>query len=211
MGSCVTITVAADDRSLLTLDELRGAVGIEAGKDDAGLRRIGDRVAAAFASVCGVRAVPPVPPTFRAESLSEQLDLECGFERIYLARLPVTSIASITENGTVLAAEDWQLEPGTGRLERRVGGRLSTWRPGVVTVVYQAGWAIVPDDLKLAAEMMAGLLWSGSSSAGRDPYLKRERIEGATELEYWVPPGSDPLLIAKISDLLVPYTVASWG
>jgi hypothetical protein len=86
-------------------------------------------------------------------------------------------------------------------LYRLVDDNRVLWCASKVVIVYVAGWAAVPPDLKAAAKKLVTALWSEST---RDPNLKRERSEFG-ELEYWVPPTTDPLLSAEIQDLLRPY------
>lgn len=205
MDKFLTITTPAADRTLLTLDELRAATGQADGRRDGDLLRLNERLAAALARVCRIAAVPPTPPSFRLETLTEEFRPCRAPRALYLSRTPVTTIVSVMENETALTASDWKLDPGTGELLRLSNDYVVAWCARKITVAYQAGWDIVPDDLKLAAAMTARLLWADEDSAGRDPNLKRERIEGATELEYWVPPASDPLLSAEITELLAPY------
>jgi hypothetical protein len=121
---------------------------------------------------------------------------------LVLARRPLTSITSVTENGTVLDATGYEIRKGSGLLTRLSGDRFSCFPCGKITVVYAAGYATAPDDLKLAASKLAAALYSETA---RDPNLKRVDVVDVEEREYWVGPKDDPLLSEEISDLLAPY------
>jgi len=119
-----------------------------------------------------------------------------------LSRRPVSSVTSVTEGGAELESDDYELNTGSGVLTRLLDDEVSCWPTGKIVVVYVAGYATAPDDLKLAASKLATALYAEST---RDPNLKREDIPGVLEREYWVSPATDPLLSAEISDLLAPY------
>ena len=205
MTSLLTVVTPAADRALLTIDELREAAGVADGESDAALLRLGARVAAGIVSSCRVRRAGMTPPTLRLEGLSEAFRLECRTTSLWLSRIPVSAIASVTENGTVLTVADYEVNAASGEVTRLSGDEATEWPIGRVTIAYTAGWAEVPDDLRQAAMAAAGHLWS---DRGRDPNVKRERTEGEGEIEYWVAPASDPFLSQDIVDLLAPYTMA---
>lgn len=204
----LTVTSAADDRSLLTLDALRAATGVATGRADE-LRALGAAVAQTITRFCGIRAGGATPPTLRAETLTETFRLDDAPQRLVLARRPILSVTSVTEAGEALTLDtDYEIESAPGMLLRLCGDAPSCWRCGKIVVVYSAGWSTVPEDLALAASKLASLLWQ---EAGRDPNLKRVRIEGVSEREYWVPPSSDPLIPQEIAELLGAYCNASQG
>lgn len=202
--SILTVNTPAADRSLLTIEELREAVGVSGADEDAALARLGARVAAGIVSACRVRPGGATPATLRSEALTEVFRLGCSTSKLALSRFPVSAIASITEDGTILDAASYELNPASGEVARLSGDEPICWAARKVTVVYTAGWATVPETLALAAQKVAAMLWAED---GRDPNLKRERVEGATELEWWVPPASDPFLSQEIVELLGDYTV----
>lgn len=204
MSSLLTVLTPAADRALLTIDELREAAGLTDGESDAALLRLGARVAAGITASCRVRRAGTTPPTLRSEVLSEAFRVECRIGSLWLSRVPVSAIASVTEDGTALAADDYEIDTVSGEIKRLSGGEVTLWPIARVTVAYTAGWVEVPDDLRQAAMVAASHLWS---DRGRDPNTKRERTEGEGEIEYWVAPASDPFLSQDIIDLLAPYTM----
>jgi hypothetical protein len=197
----LTVTVPAPDRSLLTLAELRAATGQTTTDNDDALTTLGNGISAAIAAACNIAVAGTTPPTLRAETLSQtERTIECLYP-YRLARRPVTAIASVTVDGTALDPTAFEFDPA-GYLYRLDNDARVVWSFQKITIVYTAGWATVPDDLKLAASKLAAALWLG----GRDPNLRRVQIEGVGLREYWVPPTTDPLISQEIRELLRPYT-----
>lgn len=202
----LTVTIPATDRKLLTTEEIRAAVGVTGAEYDTQLNTLNSRVAASLARQCGVPFNGVVPPTFRLETLTEVFRSACA-NYILLARKPVVSIASVVVDGTTLDAENYEVSAGLGHLYRLTDDARVTWSAAKITVVYDAGWSEVPDDLKMAASKFARVLWAEDGpNAPTDPNMKRTRIEGVGEWERWVAPAADALLSAEIADLLAPYS-----
>lgn len=203
MRPTLAVTTAASDTGLLTLAELRAAVGVEGTGDDAALRVLGGRVADLIARACKVPSAGVTLPTLRLETVTDTFRLEVGrLQRLTLSRRPIVSVSSVTEAGTVLEATDYEIEAANGILLRLVSDLPAWWNCGKIVVAYQAGWATVPADLKAMAAKLAMILWSETA---RDPSLKRVRIDGVSEREYWVGPADDPLMPAEILQGLAPY------
>lgn len=199
----LTVTTPAADRSLLTIEELRDAVNVSDSDLDSRLATLGARVAASLAKMCGMDAIGTTPPTFRLETLTEVFRDVCA-PHLWLARSPVVSVASVVTAGSTVDAENYEID---GRRLYSLSSDARVWWSGAkITVVYDAGWAEVPDDLKTAAAKMARLLWAEDGPGGRaDPNLKRVRVEGMGEREWWVGGKDDPLANQEILDLLGPY------
>lgn len=120
---------------------------------------------------------------------------------LVLSRRPIVSVVSVTENDTALATDDYEIEVASGMLRRLSSGTETCWPCGKIVVVYTAGWATVPDDLKLAASRMAAHLWTEHD----DPYLKRESIPGVIDREWWVEASSGLAIPREVTELLGPY------
>jgi hypothetical protein len=193
----LTVTTPATDRSLLTLTELRAAAGVTDGSRDAKLILLGNGIAALMAQACQIPSSGIIPPTFRLETITETFRSDGNLESAILSRQPVASITSLSEAGTALVADDY--ENTAGILRRLSGGRLYPWSYGDLSVVYTAGWATVPDDLKLAATKF---VQAEIQSDGRDPMLKRKSTEGVSEYEWWVDPTKDSIVPAEVMDIL---------
>lgn len=209
-SSILTVSTAAADRSLLTIEELRQAAGVSGSGQDGNLTTLGARVAASLARACGIRQSGATPATFRLETLSEVFRLSGCARSLQLSRWPVTAIDSVTEDGVAVEADDYEVNPSNGILTRLSADSPVDWSARKVTIVYQAGWDEVPDDLKAAAAKLARDQWFADGPDGRDPNLKRVRVEGVDEVEYWVAPVSDPLLSAELRDLLADHIRTAW-
>lgn len=200
----LTVTTAATDYQLLSIEELRSAAGVIGNSDDTALTTIGLQIALAIANGCGVVAAGTSTPTLRQEVLEETIRLRYSIYGLPLSRRPIVSVSSVVEAGTTLAPEDYEI--ADGRLVRVSGEDETTWAAGKIVVAYTAGWDTVPDDLKLAASKLVGIVWSQSD---RDPMVRssRVRIEGIreTQTDYWVGPINGAALPADVMDLLSPY------
>lgn len=194
-----SVTTPATDLSLLTIAELRAAVGATDGSQDAELAIVGRRVSTAIARQCNIIDDGINPPTLLQETCTEIFRWDgCG--PLSLARRPVTSIVSVTIDGVVSDAADYEV---VGRnLYALTDDEVTDWQSGKITVVYVAGYATAPDDLKMAATK---LVTATSAESTRDPSIKREEIPGIMEVEYWVAPSGDSFLTQEVSDLLSPY------
>ncbi len=199
MMSRFSVTTPATELSLLTTDELRAAAGVTDGSEDAALLVAGRNVSTAIARQCNIIDDGVNPPTLLSETCTEIFRWEdCG--PLPLARRPVTSITSVTIDGDVVDAADYEV---TGRnLYALTDDEITDWASGKITVVYVAGYPTAPGDLKMAASRLVA---DANAQSGVSSNLKRVDIPGVIEEEYWVGPSSDPLVSRDVSDLLFPY------
>lgn len=202
MNSLFSVTSPSSDLSLLSIAELRTAVGAIDGSQDAALSTLGKGVSASIARQCGIASDGVNPPTLLRETCTEVFRVEKSVAKLVMARRPVTSVVSVVVGDETLDAADYEINTATGSLIRLVDDVQTDWLRGKITVVYQAGYGTAPDDLKLAATKLATAL---SAETARDPSLKREEIPGVMTQEFWVSPSDDPLLSKEIADLLSPY------
>lgn len=198
--SIFSVTDPADSLSLLTIAELRAAAGVKDGSRDAELTRLGDGLSTAIARFCNLVDDGINPPTLLSETCTEMFRWQDG-EAIRLARRPVTEIVGVTLDGNAVDAADYEIA-GTAWLRHLTNDAISDWPAGKITVVYKAGYEVVPPDVKLAASKLATAL---SAETARDPNLKREEVTGVMLREFWVGPADDPLLSQEIADGLLPY------
>lgn len=202
----LSVTTAATDLALLSPAELRSATGVESGQDT-DLAALGRRVAATITKACRVPAAGATTPTLRLETLTETFRLKAAQSMLVLSRRPLVAITSVVEDSDTLDTDEYEID---GYQLRRLDGddNPSIWTASKVVVVYRAGWATVPDDLKLAAAKLAGLLWSEGSRI--DPNLRRESIPGVIDREWWVGPADDPLIPAEVMQLLSEGGYVQW-
>lgn len=195
----LTISSPNTDRSLLTLAELRAAAGVSDGSKDAILVPLGNYISALITKACKVARAGAIPPTLRLETVTETFKLKSEHGSIILARRPVVEITSATFSDDSV---DYEVDAAAGILRQVSGDAYINWGIGPVEVVYSAGYATVPDDLKYAAMRF---VQSEISVASRDPTLKRLKIEGVSEREWWVPdnPNNDSIVPPDVMDILI--------
>lgn len=193
------VTTVNEDRSLLTIAELRAAAGVTDGSKDAALRILGDRVSASIVKACRVAQDGVTPPTLRLEAVSDTFRLKSERDALILSRRPIVAVSAVVEVGTTLAATAYEMDAAAGLLRRLATDAHTTWPCGKILVSYTAGYATVPHDLKLAA---AKFVTAETQSDGRDPLLKRKVTEGVSEYEWWVDPSKESVIPAEVMDLL---------
>lgn len=198
----LVVTTPAEDPKLLTAEEMRAAVGVTGSGSDTVLATLNGRISRAIASHCRVATAGVAVPTLRQETLTETFRTGMSRERLLLSRRPIVSVTSVVEDGETLASADYEIDAASGILLRLENDEPAAWSWQKITVVYVAGWATVPDDLKLAASKLASEIYTVGT---RDPNLKRVKVEGVDEREFWVAPSSDPLISAEVDALLAPY------
>lgn len=198
--SVLVIPSPNTDRSLLTLAELRAAAGVSDGSKDSILVPLGNYISAMITSVCKVARSGAIPPTLRLETVEETFRLKSEQQSLVLARRPVTEIDTITVSDSEQGTDDYEYEAASGLLYRLCGERRAYWPCGETVVTYSAGYATVPDDLKYAA---IRFVQAENTNAGRDPYLKRLKIEGLSEREWWVEPSKETMIPPDVMSILV--------
>ncbi|RWQ16095.1 hypothetical protein [Mesorhizobium sp.] len=190
MHRLLTITTAASDLSLLTIEEMRAAAGISGSGSDTALRAMERRIAAAIMSECNIAIGPGKPPTLLRETLTETIYQACG-EGLVLSRRHDVEISSLVEDTVMLLAADYMVDPESGIINKLCDDYPTWWTARKVVVVYDAGFETVPDDLKMAAIDFFRLSWLEQK---RDPSLKSEVVDipdvRRVERGYWV--GSVP-------------------
>lgn len=198
------ITTPATDRTLLTIDELRFLAGVSNGARDLELRNLETRIAASIMSECNIAIGSGAEPTLRRETLTETIYAPMDGEFLILSRRHSVSVSSLTLDGSIISASGYVVDPEKGVLLRLEGTYPCYWSGQIAVVLYDAGFATVPGDLKQAAmDYFRGSL----AEAGRDPFVKSETKDvpgvGSRTREFWV--GNIP---GQSSDGPVPAIVA---
>lgn len=206
----ITVGSPNTDRSLLTIEEARVAAGLASNdaSKDAVLTPLNNYVAAMITKACKVAKAGIIPPTLRLETVSERFMYKNLHKSLVLSRRPVVAIASVTQMNSALSASDYVVDEAAGVLYRtgtsfyfdRLGW-CDYWPSGDTVVVYSAGFATVPDDLKYAA---IKFLQAEYVTGSRDPNLKSLTIEGVSSREWWV--SDKPVTSAlpgEVMDILI--------
>jgi hypothetical protein len=196
----LTIASPNTDRSLLTLAELRAAAGVTDESRDLELSALGGYVSGVITSACSVVRVGAIPPTLRLESVVETFhcDRRRYEEPLMPSRRPIAAITSVTEGSNVLDPSAYEIDGIS--LYRLSGTRRACWQHSPVVVAYDAGWAIVPDDLRYAAMKFVQV---ALVQGGRDPLLKRKVTVGVSEYEWFVDLTKEGVVPPEVMDILV--------
>lgn len=202
MRSILTVSTPAADTTLLSAAELRAAIGLAADdmSKDVELTATGARVAASIAKTCKVKPGGVSPPTLRSELLTEVFHFAEVVETLKLSRYPVSSLTSVVEGTSfALTADQYEIGASSGLLYRMCNGHSRRWHCARATVVYQAGWETVPDDLKFAAVKYVQAIYQQGS---RDPLLRSVTVDGVGSRDFWVDPTKDTVVPPEVTDLL---------
>lgn len=193
----------AGDLNLLTIEELRVAVGLASTDDshDERLETLGKRVSSMIAAACMVVKDGVSPPTLLLEGCVDSYRLKCAQEAIFLSRRPIYQMVSVTVAGALLTQDvDYEVDPASGKLMRLCGDNETWWQAGKTVVEYDVGYDPVPDDLKAIAAQLAGGYWADD---GVDPMEKKLSIPGVVDIERWVDAGADTQMPGDIMQRLI--------
>lgn len=206
MQSTVTVTTAASTYDLTTLANVQAELDLD-GASDAILRRYISGASIAASQYCN--------RVFARETLSEQLLpdrratrlLHGGVAPLQLARWPLISVASVTENDVLLTeGDDYTVNKSRGQLTRLdANGLPATWPPLEIIVVYDAGYQTIPADVEDAVIRMVTKRYRAK---GRDATLRSEEIPGVRSASYWIATGTEAGNITPdVADILDNYRV----
>jgi len=216
-SSSLSVTTAASDRSLITLPQLRAALGMTDSSQDIPLLALAARVSAAIVSACSVARSGATPPTLREEILTEVFRHTRDYrvqgppyvrdnervEPIVLSRRPIVSVASVTIDGVLLdGTTDYEVDQGAGLLYHLFSDTRISWRCRKAQVAYTAGWEIVPEDIVQAASRLAQIYWSATQ---QDLNVRVDLIQDVGRTEYFANPLGDGAFPADVLELLAPY------
>lgn len=206
MNSILTVTTAASSYDLTTLANVKAELNITDGASDAVLQRYISGASRAAMQYCNrVFAVEAVSEQFLAGHAGRLM--RGGVNPLQLARWPLVTVASVTENAVLLVlATDYLVDPATGQLTRVDSSSYpQRWQPLPLTVAYSAGYATIPPDLEDAVIRMVTKRWRAK---GRDATLKQRSVPGVLEEAYWIATGPDAgNLTPDIEDILSNYRV----
>lgn len=197
------VTSPAPDLNILTVEELRAAVGLASDDDsqDVKLETLGKRVSSMITAACHVAKDGINPPTLLLEGCIDSYRLKCSQHALYLSRRPIYQMISVTEAGSVLEQDvHYEVETASGKLTRLSGDDVICWPAGRIVIEYDAGFPAVPEDLKAIAAQLAGGYWADD---GVDPMEKRLRVDGVVELERWVDASANPQMPKDIMQALL--------
>lgn len=197
--------------ALTTRNDVKAALSVTGSTDDTFIDSLIERASAAVESYCR--------RTFGTRTVTQTFRLDRGRQRLILDAVPVTSITSVTEAGTALTADDYELDAGAGFLDRLDGDDgLSTWAASKIVIVFVAGYVLpgAGGTVTLPADIQAAtidLVARAYHARGRDPQLRSEKIldvidQSFTAADSVTTKGGLPLDVAERLD---PYREVSFG
>lgn len=206
MQSDVVVTGEADSYDLTVIETVKPELGIapEDTSNDERLTLYIHQVSGAIAGWCN--------RVFASETVEETFWHDGSYPRLgaplMLSRSPVSSIASVTVDGTVIDASLYRIVRPTGHLfSLDSGGAPSSWSFSTSLIVaYVGGYALL-DDLPFEIER-AAIEWLKDVwyAQERDPRVKSETNFGVARFDYFdVGAGGVSGLPAAVTALLQPY------
>jgi hypothetical protein len=195
-----SISVAATDRTLVSLDDLREQLRIKSNDtaNDVWLTKVIDRTSRQAERYCNrIFVVQTYLDTFRGGSGGT------NSEPLILSQAPVDPVSLVvTLDGAALTAADLGLDQYAGLLYRLT--EPMHWQSTTsLSVSYAAGFDPVPFDVQQA---VLDLCTMDNAGRGRDPMLRATESPGLGRQEFWVggvPGGS--MIPQDIASLLNPY------
>ena len=140
---------------LITLEEFKALEGLESNKKDAKLSSLITMVSQLVKTYCANTIIDH----YSADK-TEYFTITEDISEIQLSEMPVVSITSVEERSSYGASYtalttgsyEYYLNESTDTLFRTTSAGFTYWAkgPGSVKVVYKAGYATTPADLKLA-------------------------------------------------------------
>jgi len=186
----LTVITPATSFDLTTVEAVKAEIAI---KNDALLATMITQASTAIADYCGMVLVQ--------ETVEETLRLDPGLQQIALRRRPVASVTNISEDGTALTADEYQIDKEAGLLLRLCNDRGIFWPSGKTVVRYVAGYAAgaIPAPLQRAAIELVKAWWAAKDV---DPTVRDVEYSDGSSIAYQVNRPSLPPIVA---DLLAPY------
>lgn len=185
MDSFLTVTAAATTRDFTTLATAKLEMGITDTSSDALLQR--------WISASSANVEAYLHRQLAAETVREEFRQRVGEAKVLgsvlLDRRPVTSITSVTVDGSLLDPAEYQVNTAS-MLFRLTADERADWDFRKLVVVYTAGYSLIgvlPRPIEQATLLWIKHRWA---SKDRDPSLKSIVIPRVQEETYWVGGGS---------------------
>lgn len=207
MTPIFSVTTPAESNAILTTAEARTALGIGDSSRDTDLTRVVSRISAAIFRACKPRSDGVNPPTLLSEAVSDTFRLSCHVNgALLLSRRRISTVGTVIEGETDLEDTDFDVDPASGLIYRLSSNGRTCWPKGNTVIAYTAGFTVVPDDLKLAAETWLRSLWRDayqSPATINDPLVKVDDIPGVRRVERWVNPTVETILPPEVQSILI--------
>jgi hypothetical protein len=179
----ITVTTPATNLNLVDISVVRDLLGVVGNDEDKALEGFVARASDVIARHC--RRV------FGKETIEETFRPDQCLAELILSRFPVVSIGSISENGTALSTDDYEVDKDRGLVMRLHGPRPCYWSTSKTIVTYVSGYdlpAQAPQGLQQACLQLVKAYYLG---ADRDPMIRSESVTPMSSASYFG--GSDYL------------------
>jgi hypothetical protein len=182
---------------LISLDDLKFALGIEGTSEDAALQAAITLQSRIIAEYCNRRfGLAEALETFTFDRNENMLPRQA----LTLSLYPVIEIAEVSTAGATAA--DYEFDPDSGRLW--TGG---CWAETVVAVLYSGGYDLPEQAPARLQQAIIQAVNEGRTSGTRDPSI-REVQHGDTRVSYFtssLSTASSGYLSAAVANLIQPY------
>jgi len=199
MHSILEILEEATDSAgpdLISLDDLKLALGIEGTAEDAQLQAMITFQSRIIADYCDRRfGLAEAVETFtfdRGETMPTR-------QALTLSLYPVVEVFEVSSFGATAA--DYDLDPTTGRLWS------DGWWTGSVSVLYAGGYDLPEQAPARLQKAVIEAVYEGRTSGARDPSIQQV-THGDTSIRYFTSAtssASEGFLSAPVVDLIRPY------
>lgn len=179
----ITVTTPATNSKLIDVAIVRNVLGIDGTGEDEALGAYIDRASDVISRHC--------KRVFGLETVVEQFRPDQCLAELILSRFPVVEITSIVEDGTTLAAADYEVNKANGCITRLHGDRPCYWSTLKIVATYSAGYTLpaeAPQALQQACLQLVKAYYLG---ADRDPLIRSESVTPMSSASYFG--GSDYL------------------
>jgi len=202
MRNTLSVLVLADSYDLTRADTVKAELGISGSSEDANIAAWIGQASSAIAAYCNrTLAMETVSETFRFELCEPRADC------LLLSRYPVQNIVSITEDGTALTSDDFEVDPDTGELFRLSSDYPRDWCGRTIVVQYVGGYELLPDLPQAIERACINLVKTYRAAAARDPLVRSETVDGVLSQTFWVGtvPGSSGGIPPDVTAMLDPF------
>lgn len=215
MPSTLTIITPATNTALATRAYVKSELGITDNAEDA---RIDAYIRQASDAIAGAMNVDIAKATVSETFRRTRHGILCGTRRAFkddkltLARMPITSISSVVEDGATLDTSEYELESADfGLLLRLRDGVLSRWSASTIVVTYTAGYDLPNSAPALLQRACALLVAQYKSTAARDPNIRSESTDGLGSTSYFDGAVDRGGLSPEVAGLLQQFQIPAFG
>ena len=201
----ITVTTAASNHDLTTLNTVKAALNVSASTDDGFIADLITEASLVIRRYCN--------RVFAKETVVETIRLSRPLDAVNLVRWPVTAVASVVEDGATLQTVDYETDLETGLVYRLdANDRRRLWTAGKLVITYTAGYVLpigpgarnLPTDIESGCVALVRFLYH---RRGSDPYT-RSVDAGAIKLSLNTdlsgPDGLPPEVVALIGPHRLP-------